>query len=199
MYHAARYNPQVMRRPFRLLFALSSAVAVLLAVSTFRRTSFLGTVTEDGTPYGAGRTTCTGLFSGFGRIGIGAIDNGGSRGYPPSLHTRTFRGQILGDWGPWRYQGTDDPCGLFIPFFYDQSESHGDAGAAHYTAVTLPYWMIVALLLLPAVAPSALRHATRWLPRRKPLPGRCAACGYDLRATPDRCPECGKVPATNAL
>jgi hypothetical protein len=51
--------------------------------------------------------------------------------------------------------------------------------------VEVPDW----LLMLPALV-IGLAALVR---RRRPIAGHCRHCGYDLRATPDRCPECGAV------
>jgi hypothetical protein len=54
-------------------------------------------------------------------------------------------------------------------------------------SVTMP----LAVLFFPAAIFFAVwnRH---WLRRRR-QEGHCPICGYDIRATPERCPECGEV------
>jgi hypothetical protein len=57
------------------------------------------------------------------------------------------------------------------------------------TLLQIPYWLAGLLTALPSLW--TLRR--RWL-KRSSAGICCTTCGYDLRATPDRCPECGAVP-----
>ncbi len=54
-----------------------------------------------------------------------------------------------------------------------------------------PYWLP---LLLTAVVVARIRLIQRKALRLESA-GICGKCGYDLRATPERCPECGAIPA----
>ena len=62
-------------------------------------------------------------------------------------------------------------------------------------AVAVPMWVL--LLALAAVPGWHFWGRPRRERRRRERLGLCLRCGYDLRASSDRCPECGEpVPAT---
>jgi hypothetical protein len=75
----------------------------------------------------------------------------------------------------------------------------GDASGPRYNAppgrteewgFRLPYWLIVAATVVPSVRMlRRLRRSRRhfWVRR-----GLCGGCGYDIRASAGRCPECGE-------
>lgn len=86
-----------------------------------------------------------------------------------------------GQWGFAAYRGTAQHYLLLPP--------------ARLWGVTVPHWAILTLAGVLPVHWLIRRHRLR-IRRQRMAAGLCAACGYDLRATHDRCPECGAmVPA----
>jgi hypothetical protein len=84
----------------------------------------------------------------------------------------------------------------YNPFAYPDvsdiyAEVDGYGNVYLYKIVAAPSeWSIAAgFMLLPTLA--VLQH---WSCRRRRRVGLCPSCGYDLRATPRRCPECGIAP-----
>lgn len=79
-----------------------------------------------------------------------------------------------------------------LPFWrrgYDHAFAQGCGFAVRHVA--LRFWFI---LLVSAILP-LVRVGLRTLRRGGRRSGCCPVCGYDLRATPQRCPECGTAVA----
>lgn len=90
---------------------------------------------------------------------------------------------LVGAWCAWT-----NNTRLYLSFIYGDPRKH----------VWWWGWVGAWLLVLARLAPSAVwTYQDRWSRRALIAQGRCPACGYDLRATPERCPECGRAVEPN--
>lgn len=95
-------------------------------------------------------------------------------------------------WDPFQVATSADSGFRILGFHWssaDLSEAFPSAPSEKMLMVRcgVPVWFVLLLLSWPIIPWITYR-------RRAALPGNaCKQCGYDLRATPGRCPECGAI------
>jgi hypothetical protein len=94
---------------------------------------------------------------------------------------------------PWALPVLGSPVHEVLPDEHSYATLHVDGWHPNLPAADrpaqIPYrLLLIATLILPALWLGAWRRQ-QWIRRQRS--SLCPNCGYDLRATPDRCPECG--------
>ena len=166
--------PSVRRRLFTLLSALSLLLCIavcVLWVRSYRTVDMLHVRT-------AGRISHVSPYGGSLWLGTWL-----RRDHDPSSLTTGYR--------PFPAAGNDviwegyrqRPHARLLGFHY--LAEHAELPS--YRLLIVPGWFA---LTLTAAAPAFWLYG-RLRSRARSRRGFCPSCGYDLRATPDRCPECG--------
>jgi hypothetical protein len=125
-----------------------------------------------------------GNIPGWHRFGFGHVDIPG----PPPRLPPGFKGHA----GPeLPFLGISDHHG----FGYKVFENSAKPARIDYSMMAMAPGWIIAIVLLPNV----LWLSRNIRSRRRLAAGNCPTCGYDVRATPDRCPECGTIPTKKEI
>jgi len=94
---------------------------------------------------------------------------------------------IATHWTQEPYFNWDNTGWNFLGFMFRAAPARGYSSPKNTEyAMAIPIWSILMGLTLPVL---------KRRPKR-PRQNICKNCGYDLHATPDLCPECGKKPST---
>jgi hypothetical protein len=177
-----------MRRLTRHLFTLGSALSLLLCVVVcvlWVRSYWRPDLLLHDRPAAPDGSWCFGAWSTSGELDGNVFRSRDEptpgwrylAGPSPWGWDRPLRTTL--NWHPERRSGW--LCGFGYTF------SHLD----RFYGIWIPHWFLA--LLFAAMPAVRLRSIIR--DRRRLRAGRCRICGYDLRASPDRCPECGTTAA----
>lgn len=94
----------------------------------------------------------------------------------------------------WTYSALSGGAFTFGNFAWESSDH---SNSLRIRRLQIPCWFL-ALLGVPMTVYSALGFRNHFRRHRRRAAGLCLLCGYDLRGSPDRCPECGKLPEKTA-
>jgi hypothetical protein len=83
--------------------------------------------------------------------------------------------------------GFETPSILGFNYLHGKLQSRAGPYSEENWQIGIPFWFLTAMFAFVPV----MRTRRRWIRLGCKPPGFCAVCGYDLRATPERCPECG--------
>jgi hypothetical protein len=169
--------PCVKRRLVNALAAGSLVLVIALAVlcvRSFWRSEMLTKVRPEAGP--EEMYHCAYVLSSRGHWQVGHFGNMHSWNVGPvGWSLRTYRADLPSDAQEFEYVNEPPP--------------------QYHQLVKFPHWApIVVLACVPGAWFASWRRQ-----RRRADSGQCMSCGYDLHATPDRCPECGTAATVKAV